>query len=122
MQAHAELTITDQEEDGTFVGQIVMLDPFVCSADLENNQESIADTAELAEALTTPLVFKQRKNGVIASRFLCERRLGHGHQPAEGHHQRPASDLAGDDSYTVDEVGGQGTSARSTNFLSRTTS
>ncbi|MEZ4718680.1 MAG: hypothetical protein R2851_21675 [Caldilineaceae bacterium] len=67
MQAHAELTITDQEEDGTFVGQIVMLDPFVCSADLENNQESIADTAELAEALTTPLVFKQRKNGVIAS-------------------------------------------------------
>ena len=109
MQAHAELTITDQEEDGTFVGQIVMLDPFVCSADLENNQESIADTAELAEALTTPLVFKQRKNGVIASVSYASDASATVINLQKGIINALQATLQGDDSYTVDEVGGQGT-------------
>jgi Lipoprotein amino terminal region len=67
MAAQVELSITSQEADGTFAGQIIMKTPYVCTADLKAGTDSLADTAELATELQKPLLFKQKSNGVVMS-------------------------------------------------------
>ena len=63
--AMAELSITGQEDDGTFVGQIVLNDPFICNTD--GTVEGKVEDAETINALSTPLLFKQDPSGLFTA-------------------------------------------------------
>jgi hypothetical protein len=63
--ALAEVSITDKKQDGTFVGQVVFKDPFICNTD--GTSESTVDDEVTLKALSTPLQFEQKPDGVIVS-------------------------------------------------------
>lgn len=109
MSAQAELAITSQEADGTFVGQMVMKTPYVCSADLKNGTDSIADTTELAAELEKPLIFKQQANGVISSVSYPANARPTVVNMQKGIINALQNVLQEGTTYAVAEVGGQGT-------------
>ena len=109
MAAQAELSITGTEADGTFVGQMVMKTPYVCSADLQAGTESIADTAELAAELQKPLLFKQKPDGVISSVSYPANARPTVVNMQKGIINALQNVLKEGASYAVAEVGGQGT-------------
>ena len=109
MAAQAELSITSQESDGTFSGQMVMNSPYVCSADLKNGTDSVADTADLSTELQKPILFKQKPNGEITSVTYPSTS-----RPAVVNMQKGVINalqnvLQDGATYSVAEVGGQGT-------------
>ncbi len=110
MAAQAEVSITGQEADGTFAGQIVMKVPYVCSADLKTGTASVGDTTDLATELLKPLLFKQKPNGVITSVSYP----ANGRPTAINMQKGVINALQtmlqdGADTYKAPEVGGQGT-------------
>lgn len=109
MTAQAELSITSQEADGTFVGQVVMKTPYACSADLKNGTDTIADTTELAAELAKPLIFKQKPNGVITAVSYPANARATVVNMQKGVINALQNVLQDGASYKVAEVSGQGT-------------
>ena len=107
VEAVAELSITSVKDDGTFVGQVVLMDPFVCSAD-ESNEE-IVDNAEFTAELQKPIIFEQTPAGVVTSiQTPADAR------PTVANIQKGVVNTlqmtlrADSDSYSAQETGGQG--------------
>lgn len=110
VEAVAEIAITSVGEDGTAVGQVTLKDTFVCTADGKNGTEAIADDAEFTTALETPIIFEQSAAGVITSVQLPENSNPTVTNVQKGVINALQVTLQTDsNSYTVEEVGGQGT-------------
>lgn len=109
MSAQAELSITSTESDGTFVGQLVMTTPYVCSADLQNGTDSVADATDLAAELQKPIFFKQKPNGEITSVTYPTTSRAAVVNMQKGVINALQNILQAGSTYAVAEVGGQGT-------------
>lgn len=63
--ALADVSILEQTADGSFNGEVILRQPFVCSND--GIKESKNEDPALQQALQVPLRFQQRADGVITS-------------------------------------------------------
>jgi len=110
VQGMAEIAITGVTEDGTATGQVLLKDPFVCTADTKNNTDAVGDDAELIAGLQRPLVFQQAANGKITSVQLPEGSDATATNVLKGIVNALQLTLQADSNeYTVEEAGGQGT-------------
>jgi hypothetical protein len=105
--ALAELSITGKEQDGTFVGQVVLKAPFICNTD--GTVEARAEDEETFSALATPLLFKQAPNGVITSVSAPANAPAQSTNIQKGVLNALQLTLQEGNSYTALEDGGQGT-------------
>ena len=108
LSAIAEVTITEKQADGQFVGQIILRDPFVCMTD--GSHESKVDNSQFVNAFGTPILFKQMPSGVITSISLLPSSDPTVTNMQKGVINALQMTLREDtDSYTAQEKGGQGT-------------
>jgi hypothetical protein len=105
--ALAELSITGKEEDGTFVGQVVLTDPFICNTD--GTVEGKVEDQETLNALSTPLLFKQAPNGLITSVSVPQGSPAQSTNIQKGVLNALQLTLKEENSYTAPEDAGQGT-------------
>jgi len=113
VDAEAVVSITSIKDDGTFVGQVVLNKPFICSVDssaADGTDESVVDDADLAAELQKPLIFEQAPNGTItAIQLPAESRVVTTNIQKGVINSLQMTLQADSDSYMATEVGGQGT-------------
>jgi len=69
IESIAEVTVTGQNADGSYDGQVVLSNVFACGAALapDSTEETIIDNPLIVEALQTPILFTQTSTGEITS-------------------------------------------------------
>ncbi len=103
----ANVQITGKENDGTFVGQVALQDPYICSTN--GTGESVVDDQETVTALATPLAFKQAPTGEIKEVSLPQNAPTEATNIQKGVLNALQVTLKEGSNYTAPEVSGQGT-------------
>lgn len=103
----ANVQVTAKENDGTFVGQVSLQDPYICNTN--GTGESMVNDEELVTALTVPLVFKQAATGEIKSVSIPQNASAQATNIQKGVLNALQVTLKEGSSYTAAEAAGQGT-------------
>jgi len=102
----AAVTIDSKNDDGSFSGTIVLNDPFLCTND--GTTETFGGGEEFTAELQKPLKFTQATNGNITSVQIPESSNVTAANMQKGVINALQMTLQAEDTYTVEEAGGQG--------------